>query len=323
MTRARTEQVNISHTPYYHIISRCVRRSYLCGKDTNTGKCYEHRRQWIENRIRILSSIFSVDICAYSVMSNHMHIVVKLCPNQIEQLSNEKVLERWCSLFKGPILVQKHRKGETLSEIEQQSVDDCIQQYRKRLSSLSWFMKCLNEPIARQANKEDGCTGHFWEARYKSQALLTEEALISCMAYVDLNPIRAAMAETPETSDHTSIKERINPQFDLSSAVMEQIQLDALIQFNLPLKALSDFEGTISHNSQSGILFCQKDYLQLIDYTGRCVCMEKRGFIPKNQPPILQRLNIETQTWLNNATSFGKIYKQKFSRCAKIQTKSG
>ena len=70
-------------------------------------------------------------------------------------------------------------------------------------------MKVLNENIAKRANQEDECSGHFWQARYKSQALLDEQSVLSAMAYVDLNPVRAAMAETPEQSDHTSIKLRI------------------------------------------------------------------------------------------------------------------
>jgi len=67
----------------------------------------------------------------------------------------------------------------------------------------------LNEYISKRANIEDNCTGHFWESRFKSQALLDERALLTCMAYVDLNPIRACMAKTPETSEYTSIQERI------------------------------------------------------------------------------------------------------------------
>ena len=314
MTRPRREQIAIEDTPYYHVTSRCVRRSFLCGQDPTTGKSYEHRRQWIEDRIRILSSIFAVEVCAYAVMSNHLHIVIKLCPEQVETLSDEQVVQHWASLFKGPLLIQKWRGGHPLHAAERETVSDIIALYRSRLASLSWFMKCLNEPIARQANAEDGCAGHFWESRYKSQALRSEEALLSCMAYVDLNPVRAGMAATPEDSEHTSIKERVAPQFDLERAVESQIELQALIAFSLPIKPLACFDGNVTSKPQCGILFSLTDYLELIDFTGRCLRPDKRGAIPGHLPPILQRLNIDCDTWLTNATQFEQNYNRKFSR---------
>jgi hypothetical protein len=88
-----------------------------------------------------------------------------------------------------------------------------VAKWRERPGDISWFMKCLNQPIARAVNIEDGCTGHFWESRFCSQALLSRQALLSCMAYVDLNPIRAKMVATLETSIYTSIQERISPTF--------------------------------------------------------------------------------------------------------------
>lgn len=314
MTRPRKEQVSLSDTPYYHIVSRCVRRTFLCGTDNLTGKNYEHRRQWIEDRIRLLSSIFGVDICAYAVMSNHIHLVVKLCPDAINTLNNNEVLERWTSLFKGPLLVQQWRSGETLDTAQRDAVATCLDVYRKRLNDLGWFMKCLNEPIARQANKEDGCTGHFWESRYKSQALLTEEAVLSAMAYVDLNPVRAGMAKTPESSQHTSIRERIKPQFNLIKAIREQRKLDALNDFNIPLKPLLAFEGSARNHKQDGILFAFEDYLKLVDVSGRCIRADKKHAIPHQIPPILQRLEIDYETWLLNVTQFESIYHQRFRK---------
>ncbi len=312
MTRPRSELICIEDTPYYHLTSRCVRRTFLCGFDKESGKNYEHRRGWIENRIRILSSLFGIDICGYAVMSNHIHIVCQLCPEQIESLSDREVVSRWRSLYQGSLLVQKWLKGELLIEAEQALVNEAITEYRQRLSNISWFMKCLNEPIARQANKEDGCTGHFWEARYKSQPLLTEEALLSCMAYVDLNPVRANMAQSPENSDYTSIKERIKPCFQLGEAVKEQIELGALRHFNLPLKPLSQFEGAVKNHHQKGILFALNDYLELIDYTGRAIAPNKRGAIAINLPPILNRLCLNKETWLQNCTEFEKRYRSRF-----------
>jgi REP element-mobilizing transposase RayT len=314
MTRPRKELVSIEDTPYYHIVSRCVRRTYLCGVDHTTGKDYEHRRQWIVNRIRILSSLFSIDVCSYAIMSNHFHLALKLCPKEAETWTDAEVIERWTSLYKGPLLVQKWQTGDALNQAERQTVSDCITIYRERLASLSWFMKCLNEPIAREANKEDGCTGHFWESRFKSQALLNEESLLSCMVYVDLNPVRAKMATTPENSDHTSIQERITPRFSLAEAVHQQIEQQCLRRFEIPFKPLSYFEGNITGKEQTGILFSAQDYIQLVDFTGRLVRPDKRGAISEHLPPILQRLNLSEKEWLNNATQFEQTFYRKFGR---------
>ncbi|WP_404365688.1 transposase [Marinobacter sp.] len=316
MTQPRRQQVSLSDTPYYHLICRCVRRTFLCGQDHRTGKNYEHRRQWIEDRIRLLASIFTVDVCAYAVMSNHYHLVVKLSPEQATDWSVDEALNRWTALFKGPLLIQKYRAGETLSSAERTAVTDLANLYRKHLTNLSWFMKCLNEPIARQANKEDKVTGHFWESRFKSQPLLTEEALLSCMAYVDLNPIRARIAETPEASNHTSIQARIKPGFNLADAIQGQIEHQALNHFDLALKPLLHFEGSITNNIQTGLPFHHAEYLTLVDYTGRALDPRKGGAIPKEAQPILDRLGFTEADWLNQAHQFEAQYHRRHSRRA-------
>ena len=314
MTRPRNTQVCIEDTPYYHVVSRCVRRTYLCGVDHSTGHSYEHRRGWIEDRIRLLSSIFSIDICAYAVMSNHYHIVLELNPEEAAAWSAEEVLTRWTSLFKGPTLVRNFLDDQNLSPAELKAVSDCVDIYRSRLANLGWFMKCLNEPIARQANKEDDCTGHFWESRYKSQALLTEEALLSAMCYVDLNPVRAGMANTPEESEYTSIQERFEPKLNAEKAVAEQTTLGAMQDFELPIKPLQPFVEALTNNTGNGLPFTFTDYLELVNFTGRAVLENKRGFIGSHQPPILQRLKISTENWLNNTTQFEANYRAHFAK---------
>ena len=152
------------------------------------------------------------------------------------------------------------------------------------------------------------------KSRFKSQALLTEEALLSCMAYIDLNPVRAKMATTPEESDYTSIKERIRPSFNLESASKEQIAEQNLLQFNTRLKPLAKFEGNEKNIDQQGILFSLTDYLELVDYTGRIIRPDKRGAIPITLPPILNRIDIDLSIWLKNSTEFESVYHAKFGK---------
>lgn len=156
-------------------------------------------------------------------------------------------------------------------------------------------MRCVNEPIAREANIEDDVTGRFWEGRFKSQALLDETALLACMAYVDLNPIRARMAKTPEQSDHTSIQQRIRQWLNTEKGEEETGML-------LP------FAGNSRNDMPEGIPFCVKDYLELVDWSGRTIRQDKKGAISEELPPILSRLHIDARHWLYLTKNFEKPF---------------
>jgi len=220
-------------------------------------------------------------------MNNHYHIVVRINADQVKEWSDEEVAHRWMQIFSGPLLMHQYLMNASLTTTELKCIADLFATWRERLGDLSWFMRCINEPIARMANREDHCSGRFWEGRFKSQALLDERAVLACMAYVDLNPIRAAMAKTPEQSDYTSIQERI-----------EQPDTDSLWPF--------------AEKECNGIPFKLKDYLELVDWGGREIKSNKRGSITASAPPILIRLRMDASPVLDylakdDIPSFGAL----------------
>ncbi|MDH5178076.1 MAG: transposase [Gammaproteobacteria bacterium] len=309
MPKPRYTQIALSATPYYHCVSRCVRRAFLCGTDTVSGQTYEHRRGWIEEKLTRLVSVFAIDLCAYAIMSNHYHLVLHVNSDRAIKWTRDEVLHRWHQIFAGHALSLRYQRGEPLSKAELARLDKDVSVWQQRLMDISWFMRVLNESIARAANIEDHCTGRFWEGRFKSQALLDEAAILACMAYVDLNPLRAKLANTPEGSDHTSIKARIKKakQATLPADPKQQpAHLYPLVGH--PRKAMP-----------AGIPFRLDDYLALVDWTGRILREDKRGAIAASLPPILERLNLEGKQWLYLAEHFespfkgfvGSVYKLK------------
>lgn len=318
MTIARRSQVDLSATPYYHCVNRCVRRAFLCGEDRVSGRNYDHRKGWIVNKLKELAGIFALDVCAYAVMSNHYHVVLRVDAERAERWPLKEVAERWNTLFHMPPLVARWQRDEVSTRAEVQKAEEVIESWRERLTDISWFMRCLNEAIARQANAEDGCKGRFWEGRFKSRALLDEAALLSCMMYVDLNPVRAGICRRLEDSDYTSIQERILA-YATSRRGRRQTQenespTEARTSGNLrsfPPGALLPFgerNTNCADNRHSVIPYGLKDYFALIDWTGRAIRKDKPGAIPEHIQPLLMKLGVEPEYWLVHVKHFEYRY---------------
>ena len=291
MPQSRRNQISLEDTPYYHCCSRVVRRAFLCADDQYSGENYDHRRSWLEELFLKIASVFAIDIAAFAVMSNHLHVVLRIDAEKANAWSDKEIIERWHQIFKGTDLTHKFLKDNLLEEHQMAHLKHLIATYRSRLCDISWFMRCLNEPIARKANEEDKCTGRFWEGRFKSQALLDDAALLTCMAYVDLNPIRAKLAKTPEGSENTSIKLRI----------------EAALREEQP-KALLPFSGNECQNQAHGLHFSLQDYIELVDETGRIIRDDKSGYISESSAKVLTRLNISQDNWLKLTHQFGSIF---------------
>jgi REP element-mobilizing transposase RayT len=305
----------------------------LCGFDKYTGQDYEHRRDWVKDRLVFLASQYGIDVLGYAIMGNHLHVILRNRPDVVETWSDDEIARRIWFLFPK----RKNKDGTPAEPRENElnmlkSSKKMLQEYRTRLSDISWLMRQLAEYIARKANAEDECTGRFWEGRFRSQPLLDDAAILACSAYVDLNPIRASIAESPEQSDFTSVQDRIvSEQAEVAASRaakrrgkrrvkperkdrwLAPVYLDER-KASGPLVSQSEYRA-----SDKGFLPMKlADYLQLVDWTGREIAQGKRGRIPSQCKPILERLGLERDVWCELVKDFGRLFSRVAGRPASL-----
>jgi hypothetical protein len=326
MRKARCEVIDPGEVNVVHVHNRTVRRCFLFGQDELTGKNFDHRKVWIEDCLKHFAAHFGIDLLTYAVMSNHFHLILRNRPDVVATWDDTEVARRW-------LMICPHRKDESgrplpPTEAELNLIRRCplrLQQIRKRLADVSWWMRLMCQKIATRSNQEDGASGHFFEERYRAVRLVDDASVLACSAYVDLNPIRAAICQTIETSEHTSVKIRIDamrqsdlPRCQTGSAKRPRVvpirpRIDAFLS-PLSIDERTDSAGPVASAdsdrcSDKGFLpMSVLDYVELLDWTARQVAAGKPGKTPSSAPPVVKRLAASGEAWCELVGSFGRLF---------------
>ena len=326
---ARHTSIDPLQIQIIHVWNRCVRKAFLCGVDPETGQDFEHRRKWARERLEHLAAIFAVDCLTFSIMHNHTHQILRSRPDIVEAWDDREVATRWLR-----ITPKRDRLGNPMEPTEPEIntlINDPILlgTIRVRLSDVSWWMRYFSHHIACQSNKEDDVRGHFWEARFGSELLESQASILTCMIYVDLNPVRADLASTPEESDYTGAKDRIDdlrihvgttagqPTLTLNSSqhsFHDWERLDSeLSGWMCPIE-VDEAKDPIGPDADPGgrrasrkgaVAISLTRYLELLDWVGRTIRGDKRGSIPSDLAPILSRLGLTSKSLLGQLYDFG------------------
>lgn len=312
---ARAEVFDPGEVAVLHICARVVRKCFLFGVDPFTGVNHDHRKVWIEDQLKLLAANFGIDLLTFAILSNHFHLILRSRPDVVETWDDSEVARRWLMLC--PKRKKDDRSPEEPNEFELNTIrndPNKLATIRKRLSDVSWWMRLLCQNIGTRANQEDKQVGKFFQGRYRAVRILDEETLLACAAYVDLNPIRAAIAETLESSDYTSVQRRI--QSLKQSRLSTPSDSKALGSFLSPLTIdeKNDSVGACSNQtrercSDKGFLsISTMDYLELLDASARMVRPEKKGYTPSDVPPIMERLRLDQDCWRLQIQDFGRLF---------------
>ena len=247
---------------------------------------------------------------------------MRLDPEVAEGWSDEEVVRRWGRLFPPR---DKSRQPLPLSDdwVQWRLKDSrWVATARERLQSISWFMKCLKEPLSRLANRQDKVRGAFFEARFKSVAILDDEALLAIAAYIDLNPVAAGIAEVPETSEHTSIKMRAEHVEAQGKTAQLEAAADGSVAGSCAAAGLEESlwlcpieDRRRLDSCREGMLegFSLGSYFLLVDYTGR-LFREGKAAISAELAGILDRLGSNAESWrarmekLRSGRLFGRFF---------------
>ena len=341
---ARCEVFSHDEVAVVHVCCRVVRRCFLMGRDRQSGKNYDHRKDQIEAMLAHFARYFGIDLIAHSILSNHYHLVLRSRPDVVETYRDEEVARRWLMIC--PLRKDRNDRPAEPTEKELRSITGCpvkLAEVRRRLSDISWWVKLLNQRIGRAANREDNCSGHFWQGRYTATRLLDEASVLACCLYVDLNPIRAAIADSVESQPHTSIARRLQaarqgdndkpnpPSSRQTPDDVERLTAKDFAAMLSPLKieesggevgAVPNTEGV--RCSDKGVLpIGLSDYAALADHLARKHLGGKRGLTPECLPNVLTRIGLLAEELSALVGEFGRLFGPVAGRPASIAVYRG
>ena len=344
----------------YHCYNRCSQRARLCGFDPVTQQDFSHRKDWIRDGLKDLAGAMAIDVLDYAVLDNHLHVILRNRPDVVAGWSDEEVVRRWWLV--APERRDEQGKPAEITQLELASLlaDQAqVNKLRSRLSDISWLMRQLCQSVARRANKESNVTGRFFAPRFGCERILDEAGLLACSMYVNLNLVRAGMANTPEESEYTSAFDRIRGHMQRQQAELGQVSVggdsgddpdawlaplflderseayptelqaaDAGDDSALPAADASPSATTSIHGnslgspraSEKGYLpLTLEAYLTLLDWTGRQLRDGQQGTIPSELLPILQRLGIRPETWFDVVHGYDSKFRTVVGRVEAIR----
>lgn len=312
----REELFSPDEVAILHVMNRTVRQCFLLGVDPLNKVDYSYRKAWIQRHIEYFAKHFGLDLLTYAILSNHFHLVLRSRPDVVKTWDDTEVARRWwmiCPKRKEPDGSAAEPTETDLNPIRNDPA--LLKKVRRRLSDVSWWMRLLCQRLGQRINKEDGKIGKVWN-RFKAVRLLDEAALLACSAYVDLNPIRAAVAETMEESEHTSIQKRlqaVQTQDDPMCSECPPPRADrhlAPIHLHSLRDALQVYPSSSGNRcSDKGFLpITELEYVELLDWTARQVVKGKQGFTPETTPLVLDRIGVSLKSWQALVTDFGRLF---------------
>lgn len=363
MSRSRRkETIDPRRVQIIHAISRCTRACRLLGDDPLTGKNCDHRKQWIEDIIKHFAANFAIDVLSYAVLSNHHHQLFRSRPDVVDTWDDTEVARRWlmiCPKRKDKVGNPMSPSDPELDVIRNNPV--MVEELRVRLSNVSWWMRLLNQRVAQDANKEDGAKGKFFEDRFRGIPVIDEGVQLACSIYIDLNCIRAGMAETIEQSKYTSIGRRFQAlQDNLSHLDLKEVDISGVEHaeneaagqktleaelgdlprrdhcgsadsFLAPINVCEsvktpgpDANQTGTRCSDKGFLsMSAEEYLEVADWSARQVVEGKPGHTPPDYPPVLARLGLEPTVWGRLVADFDDLFSTMAGRPENIDQERG
>ena len=315
-----------------HVSNSVVRQCRLLGTDPRTGKNFDHRKRWMEILLERYAANFGIDLLGFAILSNQFHLILRSRPDVVATWKDAEVARRWLML--APF--RKDIEGNPFDPNEadlHRILDDAkkVKATRLRLSDIGWWVRLLCQSVAIRANQEDQESGRFWQSRFRAERILDDSTLVACTAYVDLNPIQAAITDKLETSDLTSAQLRIKShKATLNATAASQTGRSAekplgsatktskapADRFLAPLwlsprqrKGGPVVNRTGERCSDKGFLpLTEEDYLQLLKWTAKQLSQETQSKTPPRCQEILDSLDLNAETWLPLVKKFGKLF---------------